>query len=311
MNRRLPPLLLSALSALPIACAPRPEKSTENAPRKPVVCETVRTGSVVAVLLLDRTNAVVSDVLRLVAEVRAPAGTTVELPQPANDAFLPLDVYDEPVQTAGSGKLRFRRVWRIAPGAPGTNHLSLTEIHADDLRLRLPPVRIVVRSLLPPDADPSELRDLAPPVRQLPVQRARRRGAATLLLFAILSLILFRRWHRRRNPIPPLPPERVAAQALDRLPELPRERLHALVRILRRYLEARYGRPVPGRSAGELRANGLADRLGDDVIDFLERHESPRFDVAEPSAELLRDAERFVRDVVDRPAADEREEALP
>lgn len=205
---------------------------------------------------LSKTNIPTSGSIQLVLDVHAPVGCEVVFPEigSAVAPFAISDGYAEPLQTLPNGKQRHRRVWTLVPALPGETVFQALEIRAGTTHLATDPVAITTTSVLPPDLDVFELKDIAAPILPLPEQARRRKlwfvllAGATAAMLATLVVLRI----QRPKPTIVLPPHEIAFQALENLPEDPLEKIQALTDILIAYVGDRFQLQTSGKTIPEI-----------------------------------------------------------
>ncbi len=189
--------------------------------------------------------------------------------------------------------------------------------------LRTKRLPIEVTSVLPPDADISEPKDIAPPVdlpppppKEIPWQTI---GFAVAGALLVVALLWFAQWLVRRppsaRPVPTRPAHELALAALKRLEtmrvEAPEQIDAYYVRlsvILRRYLDWRFDVRAPERTTEEILVaaqNGTAPIAGrrDLLGAFLAACDRVKFARARPTGDdrgdMLGTARQFVEETAD------------
>ncbi len=204
----------------------------------------------------------------LTLRVERPATARLEVP---TDSLLgDLYVIEGPLRYSrplGAGRLRDSIVYVVTTFALDSARVPPLPLvlHTETERYRLstPPLRVAVRSIVPPDAE--GIRDLAPLVEFPAARWPWLAGAALLALLLGLTAYL---WLRRRRPVVPPPPPpaprpdpyRVALEQLAALEPLATQTpvkpfYVALADVLRGYLENRLALPARCLTTRELTAH--------------------------------------------------------
>lgn len=204
----------------------------------------------------------------LTLRVERPATARLEVP---TDSLLgDLYVIEGPLRYSrplGAGRLRDSIVYVVTTFALDSARVPPLPLvlHTETERYRLstPPLRVAVRSIVPPDAE--GIRDLAPLVEFPAARWPWLAGAALLALLLGLTAYL---WLRRRRPVVPPPPPpaprpdpyRVALEQLAALEPLATQTpvkpfYVALADVLRGYLENRLALPARRLTTRELTAH--------------------------------------------------------
>ena len=188
----------------------------------PMLARQYRQGSAMLAVSLSETNIPTSGSIQLVLDVQVPPGIKVVFPEVGNaiDPFMISDGYAEPLQTLPNGKQRHRRVWTLVPALPGETVFQSMEIRAGTAHIATDPIAITTTSVLPPDLDVFEIKDIAAPIPLLPEQTRRRQlwkillagAVAVLLVLAIVRI-------RRPKPIIVLPPHHAWLAKEESLPQ--------------------------------------------------------------------------------------------
>jgi hypothetical protein len=137
------------------------------------IVRAVEDGPVHLTLGLDRATLRIDDPLRLSLSVDAPDGTVVELPELADEPGR-LKVVSQEKDVAGQTIGDSRRVWRQSwllnleyvgeIGLPALVVRYRLPAGSTDERLEIEPSPITVTSVLPPGANPTQLRDIGAPM---------------------------------------------------------------------------------------------------------------------------------------------------
>ncbi len=214
---------------------------------------------------LSADTVAVGERFTLTLRVERPATARLEVP---TDSLLgDLYVIEGPLRNSrplGADRLRDSIVYVVTTFALDSARVPPLPLvlHTETERYQLttPPLRVTVRSIVPPDAQ--NMRDLAPLV-EFPVARWPWLAGAALLAL-LLGLVAYL-WLRRRRPVaPPLPPPaplpdpyRVALEQLAALEPLAAQTpikpfYVALADVLRGYLEDRLELPARHLTTREL-----------------------------------------------------------
>lgn len=287
-------------------------------------------GAVRLTLAADRQSMPIDGRVRLTLTVEAPSRASVALPE-VGATLGPFVVAGQSASgpTAGSGdSALWRRDYVLEAERVGELVVPPLVVAIEDQtapdggaqQLATEPLAVTVTSVLPPDAELGEPKDIAPPVA-LPV--AGGRWWPWLLAVAAIGLALLAGlvWRRRRPPVPsaatPRPAHVLALADLERLQAeaaagAPSDVLYLrLDEVLRRYLIGRFGLSATARTTEELlgavrQSDGpIAPRhhlIGPvlaicDLVKFA-RHR-PRPSDAEIS---LRQTREFIEQTADEPA---------
>jgi hypothetical protein len=308
MSRAVQRLLLAAALAAALAGgAALPGLGQETRGAAAAITQEHASGPVHLTLAADRRSMPIDGRLRLTLLVEAPARSILSFPE-VTAHLGPFAVAGQSAlgpSSTGGGRALWRR--ELILEAEGVGELTLPALTvtvqdeaaaAADLRqITTDPVTVTVTSVVPPDADLSEPRDIAPPV---PLPRA---GAgwlawllgAVILMLAGLALALQRR--RRQVPTAASRPAHLLALAeLERLQadadagRAAAEELYpGLADLLRRYVVARFGLQAEARTTEELLAAaapaaapiaGLRDLIGPvlatcDLVKFARHRPGP------------------------------------
>ncbi len=212
--------------------------------------------------------------IELVLEAAAPENSAVQFPEfgAALGDFTLRDKKITPPRLTGSGetaRVAHRAEFLLEPYLPGIYTIpamSVTFRNAESGReaalLRTESIEIPVRSLLDPEAETSDIRDISPPLSLGPERIFQLTPLGLALIFAALAagIYLFLQKKKKGEIVAPvvLPPDQVA---LHELAELERDNLLArgevqlfherISGILRRYIENRFGLKAPERTTEE------------------------------------------------------------
>ena len=236
------------------------KKEGAPAPRlRPTVSRQYRQGSLQAVLSVGKTNITTAGRVWVSLEILAPSGSDVAISKIAGStgALSVEERQADPPRPQNDGRVLRRTTWILVPNHPGNTTLQSLEVAAGAERILTDPIPIHISSLLPEGIKNPEIRDIAPPLPQLPEQaeRRRRRQVVGELLAAILVAgllaVLLRRM-RRQQPLPT--PYEKAVQSLEKLPDEPLQRVNQTGEILMAFLAEQFGLPVAGKTASEIAA---------------------------------------------------------
>jgi len=294
-----------AIMLLFLLCGCAKEDPEQSIASEPVLSRQYRSGSVTVILSVSETNITSSGKIQLMLDVQAPPGADVVFPEAGivPEAFSISGSYSEPQQTLGNGKTLHRRVWTLVPELPGEVVFQPLAILAGNQTIQTAPLSIQVRSILPPELDTFEIKDIAAPAALLPEQERKQRIGWIALGLAIAAAgvaILIRR-SRKAKHIITIPPHETALQAFENLPDEPIARIHELNHILREYIENRFNLPMIGKTTAEIlpiigdtEFRGLTPRLKE----FLVGGEGIRFSNRMTEG-FTEEAEQFVREFVE------------
>jgi hypothetical protein len=226
----------------------------------------------------DPTTVTVGDRISVTLVLRLPEGVQPDF-SALDRQFGDLDVLriglpEERPLPGGRREVRVR--YQVAAFRPGGTEIPsltvpLTDASGATTALTSAPIPVTVQSVLPPDQDPGDIRDLKPQL-DLPYHAGLSRWVIAGLglgavLMALASLLAWRWWRaraaaRRPQPVaePALPgPEAVARAELERISGLglldagELQQFHVLVAAcIRRYLTDRFGFPAIAMTTGEL-----------------------------------------------------------
>jgi len=265
-------------------CSHKPSASEMAEPSAPAISRQYRDGPLTVVLSASETNITTAGRIKLTLDVQTPGNVGVVLPEIENlfDPFTLADSYEEQPRTLRNMKVLHRWVFLLDPGLPGHYALPPLEIAAGASFVRTDPLCVTVNSVLPADLEELKIKDIYPLVTLLPQQRRMRHyvfiGLGLFLLIAAAAIAI--RVRRRILTVPPIPPHEAALQALGNLPPDAIARIHELNRILREYIENRFGLPMLGKTTPEIlsliKDSVLADHA-DELASFFENSETFRF----------------------------------
>ncbi len=226
----------------------------------------------------DRTTVTVGDRITVTLVLRLPDGVQPDF-STLDQQFGDLDVLliglpEERPLPGGRREVRVR--YQVAAFRPGDTEVPALSVPLKGASgaagtLTSAPIPVTVQSVLPPDQDPGDIRDLKPQI-DLPYRAGlSRRAIAGMALGAVavvLALLLAWRWWRARTAAPrpqpaPAPvaagPEAAARAELDRISGLglleagDLRQFHALIAAcVRRYLTERFGFPAFAMTTTEL-----------------------------------------------------------
>jgi hypothetical protein len=289
-------ILFSSGLLMLCSCSRQPAASSEV--KRPDYFRQYRQGAVSVMVSLSETNLPATGKIQAGIEVRAPADSTVLIPELANfaEGLHAIDGYTEPPQRLPNDRQLIRRVWVFIPERSSKAVVNSLTIEVDSETIETDPVRIGIVSHLPGGTAAFAIKDIASPAATLPSQDNRSRSLYTVIgALLVLGLIPFivRLSRPSRTAAASLPHE-TALLDLDQLPEDEVERIHELNRIFRTYYEARFNIPMVGRTVIEI----LPVLDNADIIHFLERCEEIRFSGKVPDG-FAADAEHVVRSFVE------------
>lgn len=214
---------------------------------------------------LDRDETRVAEPVAYTLRVAGAEGKEIVFPDPADGKIGDFEIYSAAEAEAEDGAREKR--YLLQGFDPGSFTLPVPEVTireagGEETVLAGPPLAIEVVSVLDPDEENPEIRDLKDPVG-LP-------RSYLWLLYLFLALLaavgagylVYRKFFRRGERTPPPPPPRPAHQvALEELEQIRREDLpgRGLVKeyysrvsdAVRRYLENRFGLRAPERTTEE------------------------------------------------------------
>ncbi|MCF7816828.1 MAG: BatD family protein [Kiritimatiellales bacterium] len=278
---------------------------------EPVLSHQYRQDSVTVIVSVSETNIATTGQVQLALDVQAPPGTAVVFPEVENavEPFTLSGSWSEPQQTLPNGKILYRSVWQLVPNLPGETVFQPLEIIAGTATVKTDPITVSVRSVLPEGLDSLEIKDIAAPATVLPEQQQKEHLWFILLGSSIAMATLLALVRRRRNTkaIIVLSPRETAFQALANLPDDPIARIHELDRILREYLELRFGLPMAGKTTEEIipvipHYPLLGRRLTLEA--FLTTSERVRFSHRMPDG-FLEKSERYIRQFIEETKEEE------
>lgn len=276
---------------------------------------------------VDKQRLTIGDEFTLHIQVTGPSGLRASLPE-AEKRLLPFEVRDHSTrEMPGQGQTTIVLDYKLALFEVGERQVSGLELQCQlpgqqgAARVQVPPVKVTVASVLPPDA--RDIKDIRDPV---PIQPGAEQWLAAVVIalailaaLAALGLRLARR--RERGSQAPSPVvsyvaahERALSEltALERSPLLARGELGAfyvrLSEIIREYLEARYGvramEQTTRATDRDLRRRLVADDLRERFVHVLSRADLVKFARRPAAEEEARADLQEARAVVDdsRPA---------
>ncbi len=285
--------MLLALLSLP-GCN---REVTRAVPTRPDFERSYHQGAMMVTMTVAETNIAVAGKVALTVSVQVPSASAIRFPtiDTLVDSLTVLADRDEILPSPDDGHMIKRREWVMAPSMPGTVTIPSLAIACGTDRVITDPLSIHVKSVLPPDLQDLEIRDIAGPVTEL--SRPRKPlwlpvAAAVLLAVAV---VIFVRLKKRRGAVEPAPHE-AALHALSQLSETGVARIHALNRILREYIERRFHLRMIGKTAQEILPELEQSKLLVQtpwLTDFFELGDQVRFsNVVRPG--FIDEVERFV-----------------
>ena len=225
---------------------------------------------------IDRDVVTVGDRIRATVTLTLPADAQADLTALETQfGELELLVVGLPQDTLlGDGRREVKVTYEVAAFRTGAVELPVLS-----LPVRLPdgatvspstsPLAVTVESVIPPDENPTDVRDLKPQISYPLASGISRRSIALAIAAVALALaltLILLRWLRRPRPVvaplpeAPLSPEAAARAELDRIAGLGLleqgdiKQFHALLAAcVRRYLTARYNFPAFAMTTTELR----------------------------------------------------------
>lgn len=313
--------LLTVLSGHPAAA-----QQFSSAPT-PAVEQHKSSGAIRLTLTTDRQSIGLAETLRLTLVVQAPPEVRLTLPE-VTRALGPFEVVQE--RTIGPVSLtpqtqQWQRTYVLAVASAGSLTVPALTVHiqAGDAaqQLTTDPFTITVTTLVPAHADPSSLKDIAPPVALV------RRGLPPWV-WSVASVLggiglltggwwWYQRQRRsRRAPAVQRPAHALALAALEQLQSqdlIGQQRIEAfyvrLSTILRRYIELRFGLRAPEQTTEEFLTSALATggliATHRDLLDaFLQHCDLVKFARHRPAPsateEAFESAKNFVEQTADR-----------
>ncbi len=272
---------------------------SRSVPPRPAFERSFRHGEMTVIMTAAETNIPVAGQVVLAVSVQAPSAAETAFPSmdALDDSLTVQASRDGILPSSDDGQHIKRREWVLAPSVPGSVGIPSLVIVCGADRVITDPLNIHVDSVLPPDLHDLEIRDIAGPLAA--ISRPRNRLLPRLL--AVLAVVLAVPTSMalyltgRRSPVEPAPHE-AAFQALKHLPATGADRVHALNRLLREYIERRFHLRMLGKTAQEimpeLEQSGLLVQAPW-LSDFFNQGDQVRFsNVVHPG--FLNEAERFV-----------------
>lgn len=248
--------LLSALLLVLAGCGRQEVSSAEHAPQ---FSRQYRQGSMTVGYSISETNMASSGEIQLMLTVQAPRGADVVFPDIGKqvESFLVSGSRAEPMQNLTDGQCLLRQVWELVPAQAGNAVVPPLEVIAGVPSIKTDPVSIWIASILPPDLETFEIKDIAAPVSMLSEQERQRRLWLIVLGVTVGAVVVGAglRLYWKFKIDCTVSPRAAALQALDALevqnPE-PVPFVHELSRILRNYLNARFHIPALESTSSEL-----------------------------------------------------------
>ncbi|MGE3536276.1 MAG: BatD family protein [Candidatus Tectimicrobiota bacterium] len=264
-------------------------------------------------LVPDRQQMGLAEMLRLTLTVNAPPGFRVTLPE-LSHTLGPFTVSSQ--RTTGPTSVRpeaqqWQGEYMLTATSAGTLTLPTLAVTIQEgenrQSLQTDPLPVTVTTLLPADADPAALKDVAPPVSLVRPGLTLWPwwGAAGLLLLALGSgsWWVYRRWRQSRQAtLLQRPAHLLALAALERLQRqdlIGQGQLEAfyvrLSSIVRRYVELRFGLRAPEQTSEEflsavLTTGGLLRTHRDLLQTFLQHCDLVKFARHQPTPSDMEDA---------------------
>ncbi len=305
--RVLPALLL--VTSLTVGCRHGGPSGPASAAELPAVRASV-----------EPERARIGDPLRIELTLVCAEGETPEAPEPS--AIFEIRNRALTTERLRDGRIRTRVTYEALCFDVGRHPLftnAVVRVAADGERRELPPPEAAVEIVSVLDDTVGGPRDIKPPLPWPPALPRWIWALPVVILAAVLVSLAVRAWmrrHERRPPPLPPPPDRVALEALERLrtggaveAESAEPFYVELSRIVRVYLEARFGLRAPEQTTEEfIRAAAASERLSGEhrtlTAAFLEESDLVKFAQAQPGAEARRRAlaaaERLVRETAAR-----------
>ena len=246
------------LAALP-GCSKKSNELQKLAPDQPIRIEA----------RVDRAVAAVGDRILFTVQAVARKGVDVLLPTDleTTSGLEIKDLQTPKIKNIGSNQFLHRREWTLSPSKVGAYILEPLEIAytlpttgsaTESKTIKTPKVYLDVRTILKPGDLEGDIRDIKGPV-QVPspvwIVLGVLAGAAAL---AVLILLGYRRWKKRKPAVPVLLPHEWALQELDGLlashlleSEKFKEFTERLSWIFRHYVEKGFGLMAPERTTEE------------------------------------------------------------
>ncbi len=214
---------------------------------------------------LDRDETRVGDPVAYTLRVAGAEGREVVFPDPADGKIGDFEI-NSAAEAAGEDGAREKR-YLLQGFDPGSFTLPVPEVTireagGEETVLTGPPLAIEVVSVLDPDEENPDIRDLKDPAGLPRSYLWLLYPALALLAAAGAGYLAYRKFFRRKKPAPPPPPPKPAHQvALEELEQIRRKDLpgRGLVKeyysrvsdAVRRYLENRFGLRAPERTTEE------------------------------------------------------------
>lgn len=271
-NFLTPMVLCLLIVSLQTACTSEPGKDT--AARDPGIAQTYVQNQFTVIERLSKKEITIAEQLTLVLETEVPENTAVEFPAYVASLgdFTLKDTRILPPRMTGTGdKIRVvhQVTYLLEPYLSGiytipamTVTYRSRENDTDVTKVVTEKFEIPVQSLLGPDTDRVEIKDIKPPLAMEPNRARLLLAAGLVLLLATAAISGFIYWKTRREKKLPPPlqrrPEEIALQELDRLlaDDLLARGMVKLFHmrisdILRHYIENRFGLKAPERTTEE------------------------------------------------------------
>ncbi len=241
---------LSVAALLLAGCSK--EVVEQAASSEPVLSRQYRQGSITVIVSASETNITTAGKIQLMVDVHAPPGADVPIPQidALVEPFSVSDSYDEPLQVLPNGKLLHRRVWMLVPALPGKTVFEPMEIDT----IPTEPIKVQITSVLPPELNMLEIKDIAEPIKLLPEESQKKNGwliLSGIIAAAVFLIFLLKRKRRPTKSNEPAP-HAIALHALENLPEEEVARIHALNETLVNFIANRFQLPITAKTTSEI-----------------------------------------------------------
>ena len=244
-------------------------------------------------LHVDRDRVATADLLRVELVAAAPEGVDVRFPESGGKAgeFGIVGRVESEPRLAGANRVERRLTLDLEPPLPGEYELPPFRVRFGETEVATDPLKLTVKSVLPPGEAPADINEIAPPVGM---------PGGWWWLWALPGLLLGGAvvwWWRRRRPVAmavPLPHE-IALKALRELmaADLPargqtKTFYLRVSSILRHYIEDRFALHAPERTTEEFLRDLRDDRRLSDsqkglLRDFLRHCDMVKFAEHQPN----------------------------
>ncbi len=264
----------------------------------------------------------VGERVKLSVEVRAPEGVPVTMPLIKDElASFKVRAAHTPPDVPQEGMRAWTHSWELDTFAAGEAEIPAIAVKfgAPEEELASEPLKVLIRTVLADDQEPTNYRDI-----KAPVTLRDRYSLATALFIAIplllamaLAALLLARRRRRPAAVPIVPAHERALQDLARLEaeDLPgrgavHEYYFRLADIVRGYLERRFEILAPERTTEEFlrearRDRSLSQAQKEMLGDFLRAADLVKFALHQPgpheAAGAMEAARRFVNETAPQP----------